>query len=237
MARLRGATEPGAAIFAPLPGEGRRKSICTPPATDDPISAVPGEAITERMLLRPFTKADLGWLTALQRYPAVMRYIDNPVPPEGVAAVTLPAFLREHAELPAGVGHFAALREPGGEPLGWFGLAPPSSVALQRADTIGLDRVVSRALEVGYRLFPRAWGHGYATEGTRTLVRRAFTNAGAGNVVATTMSVNLASRRVLEKAGLTLAGTLLIDWPDPLDGAEHGEVIYAANKQDWLRAS
>jgi RimJ/RimL family protein N-acetyltransferase len=80
------------------------------------------------------------------------------------------------------------------------------------------------------------WGQGYATDGARTLVRRAFTEVGAENVVATTMSVNVASRRVLEKAGLTLAGTLLIDWPDPLDGAEQGEVIYAANGQHWPRS-
>jgi hypothetical protein len=66
------------------------------------------------MLLRPFTEADLGWLTALHGDPAVMRYIDSPVPAAVVAGVTLPMFLCEHAELPAGVGHFAALREPGG---------------------------------------------------------------------------------------------------------------------------
>jgi RimJ/RimL family protein N-acetyltransferase len=189
------------------------------------------------MFLRPFTDADLGWLTALHGDPVVMRYIDNPVPPAVVAAETLPRFLREAAELPAGLGHFVALREPGGEPLGWFGLVPPSSVALQRAATIGLHGALGCALEVGYRLFPRSWGQGYATEGARTLVRRAFTDAGAENVVATTMSVNVASRRVLEKTGLTLAGTLLIDWPDPLDGAEQGEVIYATNRQAWLRSS
>jgi RimJ/RimL family protein N-acetyltransferase len=186
------------------------------------------------MLLRPFTEADLGWLTALHGDPAVMRYIDSPVPAAVVAAETLPTFMRENAELPAGLGHFAALREPGGEPLGWFGLVPPSSVALQRAATIGLDGVVSGALEVGYRLFPRVWGQGYATEGTRALVRRAFTDFGAGHVVATTMSVNVASRRVLEKSGLTLAGTLLIEWPDPIDGAEQGDVIYAASEEAWL---
>src|SRR5262249_48616732 len=115
----------------------RGKVSCAPSATGDPIGAVPGSAITERMLLRPFRKADLGWLTALHRDPAVRRYTDSRGPAEVVAAVPLPAFLREHAELPAGIGRFAALREPGGEPLGWFGLAPPSSVALQHCGTIG----------------------------------------------------------------------------------------------------
>jgi hypothetical protein len=52
---------------------------------------------------------------------------------------------------------------------------------------------------LGYRLRRSAWGHGYATEGARALVRRAFTELGVGRVVATTMAVNVRSRRVLEK--------------------------------------
>jgi len=62
--------------------------------------------MTDRMLLRPFTDADLGWLTALHTDPAVMRYIDRvPVSPAVVASQTLPRFLREYADLPEGLGH------------------------------------------------------------------------------------------------------------------------------------
>jgi len=200
---------------------------------------MPGDLVTERMVLRPCTEADLRWLTALHGDPAVMRYVDDgrPVPEEVVAAETLPRFLREYANLPAGLGHFAAIRRQDGAPLGWIGLRPPSSIGLENAARFGLERVTRGALEVGYRLFPAAWSQGYATEGTRALMRRAFTQFGAEHVVATTMTVNAASRRVLEKAGLTLAGTLFIEWPEPIEGAERGDVVYAVSRQAWLRSA
>jgi hypothetical protein len=47
----------------------------------------------------------------------------------------------------------------------------------------------------------------------RALVRRAFTELGVSQVVATTMAVNARSRRVLEKAGLRHARTLHLTGP------------------------
>jgi RimJ/RimL family protein N-acetyltransferase len=189
---------------------------------------VPGYLTTRRMLLRQFTEADLGWLAALHGDPAVMRYLDEgkPVPAAVVAAETLPRILGDYQRLPAGMGCFAATDKQGGAPLGWFGLRPPESA--------GLDRQVSGTAEVGYRLFPAAWGRGYATEGARALVGQAFTELGMERVVATTMTVNVASRRVLEKAGLVLVRTFFLPWPTYLEGAEHGDVEYAAGRRDWL---
>ena len=43
-------------------------------------------------------------------------------------------------------------------------------------------------------------------------------------VVAETMAVNLASRRVMEKVGLRLVRTFHQPWPDPIAGAEYGDV-------------
>jgi RimJ/RimL family protein N-acetyltransferase len=57
-------------------------------------------------------------------------------------------------------------------------------------------------VELGDRLRRSAWGMGYATEGSRALVDRAFAEPGVRRVYAETMAVNVASRRVLEKAGL-----------------------------------
>src|SRR5262245_20745192 len=144
------------------------------------------------MLLRRFAGTDLDWLAALHGDPRVMRYIDDgrPVPRSVVADETLPAVMHEYTELPDDLGYLAATEEPGGRPLGWFALRPPSSIEL--------DRAVSATAELGYRLFPVPWGRGYATEGARALVRRAFTELGLDRVVATTMTVNVASRRVLE---------------------------------------
>jgi RimJ/RimL family protein N-acetyltransferase len=177
---------------------------------------------TARLRLRRFTEEDAADLVALHGDPAVMRYIDvGPVPRAQVEGRDLPRFLREYRELPDGLGHWAATARAGGEFLGWFGLSPSSSR--------GLDG----GTEIGYRLRPAVWSRGYATEGARALVRRAFTELGIERVVATTMTVNLASRRVLEKAGLRLVRTFFLDWPEYLEGAEHGDVAYELTRAGW----
>jgi RimJ/RimL family protein N-acetyltransferase len=47
------------------------------------------------------------------------------------------------------------------------------------------------------------------------------------------MAVNLASRRVMEKAGLTLVRTFRRPWPYPIEGDNLGDVEYALTKADW----
>jgi RimJ/RimL family protein N-acetyltransferase len=182
---------------------------------------------TEHLLLRRFTVADLDDIAALHGDPEVMRYIDEPVARDIVASETLPRILQAYERLPPGIGQFAAVERTTGALVGWISLAPASSVGLE--DVAGL--------ELGYRLRPTAWGRGYAAEGARALLRRAFEQyAGPGfdRVVATTMAVNAASRRVMEKAGLVYVRTFFIAWPDPIDGAEHGDVVYERAREEWL---
>jgi RimJ/RimL family protein N-acetyltransferase len=50
------------------------------------------------------------------------------------------------------------------------------------------------------------------------------------------MVVNRASRRVLDKAGLSLVRVFHQPWPDPIEGDEHGDVEYALLKDEWARA-
>ena len=52
-------------------------------------------------------------------------------------------------------------------------------------------------------------------------------------VVAEAMAVNMASRRVMEKAGLTLVRAFRQSWPYAIDGDELGDVEYALLKADW----
>jgi len=51
------------------------------------------------------------------------------------------------------------------------------------------------------------------------------------------MTVNARSRAVMEKAGLRYARTVHLDWPDPVDGTEHGDVEYRLSRDDWLAAA
>lgn len=116
-------------------------------------------------------------------------------------------------------GYFAAVEKAGGEFTGWFEFRP-----------LGGGEV-----ELGYRLRRRFWGRGYATEGARALIAHGFAEGGVERVVAFTMAVNTGSRRVMEKSGLRYVRTFHEDWPDPLPGAEHGDVEYALTKDDWKR--
>ena len=87
--------------------------------------------------------------------------------------------------------------------------------------------------ELGYRLNAAAWGQGYATEGSRALIRKAFEAFGARRVHATTMAVNVGSWRVMEKAGLRHVRSFHQPWPDKIEGEEHGDVEYALTRDEW----
>lgn len=178
---------------------------------------------TSRLLLRRFTGVDVDDLASLLGDPRVMRYIDDtrPIPREVVADQTLPGILREYDELPDGFGRFAAVRRSTGDFVGFVSLRP--------ANSVGLDG----GTELGYRLLPAHWGHGYATEGARALVDSAFADLGVDRVVATTMTVNAGSRRVLENAGLRHVRTFFAEWPEYIPGAEHGDVVYELTREDW----
>ena len=120
----------------------------------------------------------------------------------------LPAFLGYY-ERYEGYGFWAAIEKLTGQFLGWFHFRPREGASPDE-------------VELGYRLRKSAWGKGYATEGSRALIRKGFTEFGVRRVVAEAMAVNLASRRVMEKAGLTLVRTFHQPWPYPIEGDELG---------------
>ena len=88
-------------------------------------------------------------------------------------------------------------------------------------------------MELGYRLRRSAWGKGYATEGSRALIAKGFTEHQVRRIFATTMVVNAASRRVMEKAGLKFVRVFHAEWPIPIPGDEHGDMEYALARSEW----
>ncbi|CAM3664372.1 GNAT family N-acetyltransferase [Tsukamurella ocularis] len=62
--------------------------------------------------------------------------------------------------------------------------------------------------ELGYSLSPEVWGNGYATEAARLLIGIGRDRLGLVRIAATCDVDNLASARVLEKAGMVREGTL-----------------------------
>lgn len=69
---------------------------------------------------------------------------------------------------------------------------------LQHTYAAGLDRV-----EVAWAIMPARWGQGLATELALTAVEVGFRDLELNEVVALTLPDNIASRRVMEKAGFS----------------------------------
>jgi RimJ/RimL family protein N-acetyltransferase len=150
-----------------------------------------------------------------------MRYLTGgrTTPRERIERDVLPRFLEYHRRDPA-AGFFAAIEKATGRFVGWFHLRPA-------------EDSLPGETELGYRLRRDAWGKGYATEGSKALVRKAFEELGWHRVTAWTMTVNTRSRRVMEKAGLRLVKTEYRPWPDAFEGTEQGDVEYAIDREDW----
>jgi RimJ/RimL family protein N-acetyltransferase len=177
---------------------------------------------TPRLTLREFTEDDVDNLFDLNSDPEVMRYLTGgrPTPREVIRDEIIPFHLEVYKRFDR-LGTWAAEAAGTGEFLGWFHLRAGPSADITN-------------VELGYRLRRSTWNTGYATEGSRALISMGFTGLGVERVFGHTMTVNTASRRVMEKCGLTLARTTLYDGPDPIEGSEHGEVEYAITKPEWL---
>jgi ribosomal-protein-alanine N-acetyltransferase len=63
-------------------------------------------------------------------------------------------------------------------------------------------------VEVGYRFLNRCWGRGYATEAARASIAYGFSELGLDRIVAVTLPKNIASRRVMEKCGMSFVGVM-----------------------------
>ncbi|HEY6493455.1 MAG TPA: GNAT family N-acetyltransferase [Trebonia sp.] len=177
---------------------------------------------TSRLALRQFTEDDVENLFELNSDPAVMRYLGGkPTPREEIEDEVIPFHLASYERFDR-LGTWAAETAATGEFLGWFHFRP------DRGPDPDLTNV-----DLGYRLRRAAWKQGYATEGSRALIAMGFTELGVRRVFAHTMTVNAASRRVMEKCGLTLVRTAPYVGAVEIEGAEHGEVEYALAKPEW----
>ncbi|HEY0798310.1 MAG TPA: GNAT family N-acetyltransferase [Candidatus Baltobacteraceae bacterium] len=80
---------------------------------------------------------------------------------------------------------------------------------------------------IGYVLKPEFWNQGYATEMSRAALRIAFEDLELPCVYAAALPENAASRRVMEKCGMTYVREFLYQgrWLD---------VLYAIDRERWL---
>lgn len=142
---------------------------------------------TLRLEMRAFHPDDFDDLLELDSDPRVMKFFTGGKPsPRAAVEAAMKRILRYPVLYPD-LGIWYATRRDTGEFIGWF--------CFKYAGR-------SPDIEVGYRLMHRAWGQGFATEGATALVRFGFDDLGLHRIIGVTHKDNVASQRVLMKAGL-----------------------------------
>jgi RimJ/RimL family protein N-acetyltransferase len=116
------------------------------------------------------------------------------------ALETINNIRRQYVEL--GIGRWAVIEKSSGNFIGWSGL-----------------KLVTEAWnghinfhDVGYRLIPKYWGKGYATESCKAALEFGFNTMNLSEIIGTANQENKASRTVLEKCGLTFVEQFM--WKD-----------------------
>lgn len=178
---------------------------------------------TDRLTLAPLSEEHLELEVELDSDPEVMRYITGRA--HSRAEVEQSHRRRCAASQVPGLGFWVGFAED--LFVGWWILRPPNGPDQPR---------VGGEADLGYRLLRRHWRRGYASEGARELIRYGFTAVGLNRIFAQTMAVNAASRATMKAAGLTFARAFISGepYPDPIPGAEQGEVEYEITRTTWL---
>ena len=174
--------------------------------------------VTERLLLRPITAADITALHAYQSLPDNVRYV--PYEARSVEAVTE---LIESGRLTSAID----------EPPGAISLG----VELRESGVVVADVVLMwhsaehRAGEVGYISNPAYAGNGYVTEAVRELLRLGFDGLGLHRIVARLDARNEPSAAVARRLGMRQEAHLREnEW---FKGEWTDELVYAILEDEW----
>lgn len=144
---------------------------------------------TDRLILRLWHEEDLEPFAAMSRDEEVMRWLGGVLTRERARAY----MERAHdAFARLGMCRYAIERRSDGAFIGACGLMPSFE-----------ELPVPPFIDMGWRLGRQAWGHGYATEAARAVLHDGFTRLDLPEIDAITAAINLRSRAVMERLGMT----------------------------------
>jgi len=155
---------------------------------------------TARLWLRPFAWEDVDVLHRMWTDPDVRRYLwDDEIIARQRAADEVEESIKSFSR--NGFGMWVVMLSGATEVSGFAGF--------RLFGTPQRDKK-----ELMYGMAPILWGRGYATEVAEELLRFGFEVLGEERVWARTDPPNVASMRVMEKAGMTYVGR---DWEGPIE--------------------
>lgn len=156
-------------------------------------------------MLRQWREADLEPFAALNADPEVMRYFPSPLTRGESDALAE----RERTMIAErGWGLWAVEVIDRAAFVGFVGLAQPHFQAH-----------FTPAVEVGWRLARDDWGRGYATEAARAAISFGFDELGLDEIVSFTSVVNVRSREVMKRLGMTRDANDDFDHPNVAAGS------------------
>jgi RimJ/RimL family protein N-acetyltransferase len=147
---------------------------------------------TERLIARQYEPDDVDATFAIYSDPDVWRWLGGGEPYKDLEqsrAAVQRQMDRYAAE--TALGSWAVVVRETGEMIGTVLLLPLEG---------------GPEIEVGYHFGRFAWGQGYATEAVRATIRYGFSSLEVDQLSAVVFPENVASQRVLEKAGMTYRG-------------------------------
>ncbi|MEU4643641.1 GNAT family N-acetyltransferase [Micromonospora sp. NPDC023814] len=175
------------------------------------------EIRTERLLLRSWRDSDLAPWAAMNADPEVREHL-GPLLSAEQAAASARSFQAAIDTL--GYGFWAVEVRDGGRFIGFAGL--------DRVD----DGLPVSGVEAGWRLARSAWGHGYATEAARAVLRYGFDTVGLPEILAITTATNGRSQAVMRRLGMTTDPADDFDDPDVESGPLRRLVVYRTGAGD-----
>src|SRR5579884_2069596 len=145
---------------------------------------------TPRLVLRDLVTEDLDAVHAFRSDPEVARYSEPLLENVERTATWLDEVMFHNRQRPRSAYNLAISLKDTGQVIGWIGIGDS-------------ERYPSKGeLSFGYTLNRAQWGKGYATEAASAVVDFGFSALGGTRVSAWCWEENVASARVLEKAGL-----------------------------------
>jgi len=169
---------------------------------------------TDRLILRDIRPSDDAGMFELDSDPDVHKYLRRPVMSIDESRAIIEAVRQQYVDY--GIGRWAMVNKLTNEFMGWTGL---KFVTESRNNH-------TQFYDLGYRIIKRYWGNGYATESSIASLRYGFEEMKLNEIYGMADMNNLASRRVLEKAGLKYMETFQDD------GYAAG--WYKINREEWL---
>ena len=155
---------------------------------------------TERLILRLFDEHDFASLREIDSEPDVLRYRSRPVITAEMTRQFLKIARRSAGEDPRTFYAYAIETKPGPNSAAKDWLGQCGMAAIPEKD------VREKIVYLWYSLLPSFWGNGYMTEAVQALIQLGFVRFCLSVISAESDPENVASYRVMEKAGLRHTG-------------------------------